>query len=310
MKICMVGLGSIGKRHIKNVSRLLKERKVEYTIDALRSSERKLPEEINELLNQEYFSYDGLPEDYDVIFITNPTSEHYTAIEKLSKKARAMFIEKPLFSQSGIKIPELPPTGIYYVACPLRHQAVIQYVKEELDKGEAVFAARAISSSYLPEWRKGVDYRTTYSANRKLGGGVTLDLIHEWDYLTYLFGMPKKLMHLEGHYSDLEMDCEDASLYMADYGNVTIEVHLDYYGRFTERRLELYCKEYRMDVDLIQNTVAYKSMDPDKNRLITFPQEDIHLNEINYFLDLLEGKKENMNTVAHAKDVLDLVLQK
>ncbi|MCM1326533.1 MAG: Gfo/Idh/MocA family oxidoreductase [Bacteroidales bacterium] len=307
MKICMIGLGSIGQRHIKNIGRVLTERKAAYTIDAMRSSRRKLPKEIEKLLDKQYFSYEELPADYDVVFITNPTSEHYTAMTRVSAKTKAMFIEKPVFSETEMNAPKLQPEGVYYVACPIRHKAVIQYVKDELGKGEEVFAVRAISSSYLPEWRKGVDYRTTYSANRALGGGVTLDLIHEWDYLTYLFGMPQKLMHLEGHYSPLEIDCEDASLYMADYGNLTIEVHLDYYGRFPERRLELYCRDYRMDVDLIKNIITYKSTEPDKNKEIVFPEEDFYLNEMNYFFDLLEGRKENINTVSNARKVLALL---
>ena len=318
MKICMIGLGSIGQRHMFNISRILEKRKISYTIDAMRSSMRELPNKVEEVLNNQYFSYEELPSDYDVVFITNPTSEHYSAITQVVHKTKAMFIEKPLFSANmcSKSIEDvtaelgLAHEGTYYVACPLRHKSVIKYVKSELEKGEEVIAARAISSSYLPEWRKGIDYRTTYSANRAMGGGVTLDLIHEWDYLTYLFGMPKKLFHLEGHYSDLEIDCEDNSLYMADYGDKTIEVHLDYYGRFPERRLELYCLDYRIDVDLIKNTVEYKSTIRDKNKIVTFPEEDLYINEMEYFLDLLEGKEKNINTVRNAKQVMDLVLQK
>ena len=317
MKICMIGLGSIGRRHIKNISRLLKERKIPFTIDALRHSRSSLPADIDAMLANRYFSYEELPDDYDVIFITNPTSEHFTAIKQTVGKTKAMFIEKPVFSEGltetkAEKLVEelgLNPKGIYYVACPIRYKAALQYVKQQIDRGEKVYGARAISTSYLPEWRKGTDYRTTYSADRSLGGGVTLDLIHEWDYLTFLFGMPQKVWHLEGKYSELEINCEDVSLYMADYGDKTIEVHLDYYGRFAERRLELYCRDYRMDVDLLHNVVEYKSGQPEKNRKLVFPEEDFYVNEMNCFLDLLEGKQENGNTIFHAFKVLGLIVQ-
>ena len=66
----------------------------------------------------------------------------------------------------------------YYVACPLRYNAVIQYIKDNIDLQD-VISVRSISSSYLPDWRPGVDYRKTYSAKKELGGGVSIDLIHE-----------------------------------------------------------------------------------------------------------------------------------
>ena len=54
----------------------------------------------------------------------------------------------------------------------------------------------------------GVDYRTVYSAHKAMGGGVTIDLIHEWDYLVELFGVPDKLYNFKGTYSDLEIDSD------------------------------------------------------------------------------------------------------
>ena len=61
-----------------------------------------------------------------------------------------------------------------------------------------VYSARVLCSSYLPGWRPGVDYRTVYSAHKDMGGGVTIDLIHEWDYLVELFGKPEKMYNFKG----------------------------------------------------------------------------------------------------------------
>ena len=93
------------------------------------------------------------------------------------------------------------------------------------------YCARVICSSYLPDWRPGVDYRTVYSAHKALGGGVTIDLIHEWDYLVDLFGVPQQLYNFKGTYSDLEIDSDDLSVYIAKYPTLLAEVHLDYFGR-------------------------------------------------------------------------------
>ena len=92
MKICMIGLGSIGQRHMVNIRQILEKRRIPFTIDAMRSSRHELPEKIEEVLDNRYFSYEELPSDYDVIFITNPTSEHYHTIRQVSNKTKAMFI--------------------------------------------------------------------------------------------------------------------------------------------------------------------------------------------------------------------------
>lgn len=308
MKICMIGLGSIGKRHLKNIVKVLNEKKEIFEIDALRNGNNKLPSEIAEMIHQEYYSYNDLPDDYDVVFITNPTVFHFDTLLKIVKKTKHIFMEKPIFNHTDYKIDdiELRPAGVYYVACPLRHKEIIKYIKKQISAGEHIISARAISSSYLPNWRKGVDYRNVYSARKELGGGVAIDLIHEWDYLTYLFGMPETIYQISGKYSDLEINSEDIAVYIAKYADKVMEIHLDYIGQKLERRLELLTNDTRYDVDLTQNKIEiYHNYE--KKEEISFPEEDFYMNEMKYFFECIDGKKKNINTFANAIEVMKLV---
>lgn len=304
MKICMIGMGSIGSRHVRNLGEELNKRGYSYVIDAVRSRNKPLEPLMRGLISTEYESIDQLEEDYDIIFITNPTSLHFSTIKKAVEKTRNMFIEKPVFDHCNYKLHEIPwkKGGIYYVACPLRYSPVISYLKEALN-GERVYSLRAISSSYLPDWRPGTDYRTVYSAKKELGGGVSLDLIHEWDYITYLFGFPNQVFHIAGKYSDLEINSDDLSVYIGRYPDKLAEVHLDYLGRETRRTLELYCRDYVITGDFIGLTIAYKGS---VEKTIRLEKEDIYKKEMAYFLDIMEKKVKNHNPVEHARNVLEL----
>ncbi len=308
MKICFIGLGSIGTRHITNLIMILQERKISYQIDAYRSSKCTLKEELRSIINQEYYSFEELPGDYDIIFITNPTFLHYDAIQKVIHKTTHLFIEKPLFESASYDINKLTGKGqnIYYVACPLRYTPVVQYLKKVLP-GERIYSIRAICSSYLPEWRIGVDYKEVYSAKKEHGGGVSLDLIHEWDYITYLFGIPQTVYQINGKYSELEITSDDISIYIAAYKNMLAELHLDYFGRKNTREIELYCKDYVIKADLRNNTLCYNGVE---EKIITLPIEDMYKNEMNYFLDMVLEGEFNHNDINHAFEVLKLATGK
>lgn len=305
----MIGLGSIGKRHLCNLTKALEKRNIVYHIDALRSNHRELEEKWNNVICQQYYRVDDMPEDYDITFITNPTSLHYDTIKKVMHKTKHMFIEKPIFETDSYDVDSLcwKPDCIYYVACPLRHKSIMRYIKEHIVIQEKIISIRVISSSYLPAWRENIDYRNVYSAKKSLGGGVTKDLIHEWDYIIDLFGIPDKVLHMSDHISDLEIDSDDISLYIARYPSMFLEIHLDYIGHKTERMLQLFTVNKRIDVDLIKNIVyMYKN-----NILIDkyeFPQEDFYMNEMEYFLNCVEGKTANINTVENAYQVLKIAV--
>lgn len=305
MKVCFVGLGSIGKKHLKNLYIIANEYKLPLEVHAYRKTKNPLEKEIENLLDRQIYDEIDLDGDYDIVFVTNPTFLHYETIKLFSQKSRNMFIEKPLFEDIDYDINNLKlrKDGIYYVAAPLRYTEVIGYLKE-LIKKEKVYSIRAICSSYLPDWRPGTDYRTVYSAKRNEGGGVSLDLIHEWDYITYLFGFPKKVFNLQGKFSHLEIDSEDLSVYIAEYEDKLLELHLDYFGRNPKRQIELYAKSGTIIGDFIANKVEFSSTE--KKLQFNSGRNDMYLKEIRYFLDCILNGKKNENTIEHAYKVLKL----
>ncbi len=309
MKTCIIGLGSIGKRHTKNLVTVLEKRGYAFEIDALRSSRAALPDEIDKIVQNEYYCADEMPDDYDVIFVTNPTNCHYDTMKRVLTKTRHMFIEKPVFDSLAYDLGSLTlrSDSVYYVACPLRHKSVMRYVKEEILSEEKMISARILSTSYLPAWRTGVDYRSGYSAHEDMGGGATRDLIHEWDYALDLFGNPIKVYHIKKHISNLDIDSDDISVYIAEYPDMILEMHLDYIGRKTERVLQLFTDRKRIDIDLIGNMIVEYAGD----KLISeksFPKEDCYINEMEYFIDCVERKKSNINTVENAYHTLKIAL--
>jgi len=305
-RIAFAGLGSIAKRHLKNVTDCLTTRGDMFEIDLYRSSVSKdLPDDIKPLVSNQYLFAEGAQKNYDVIFVTNPTSMHYETLKKFKAHTKSFFIEKPIFDSTEIDVSIFKELReiVCYVACPLRYNSVLRYVKENipLDK---VISAKAMSSSYLPDWRPGQDYRQCYSAKRSLGGGVGIDLIHEWDYLTHFFGIPELCYSIQDKISDLEIDSDDIAVYIAKMKSTVIELHLDYFGRKPMRTLDLFMPEDTVHCDILEGTVTYLK----ENRTFTFDSErnSYQVREIEHFVDIINGVSSNDSTAEHAYEVLRL----
>ncbi len=301
MKVCFVGFGSIAARHIRNLKELYEKNII---IDLLRISKKtNLDYNFVNLINRVYYSYDELPSEYDVIFITNPTGLHYETLKRCQSKGNHFFIEKPVFETGEECIENLgcKKGSVYYVACPLRHTKVIQYLKNNIDFSK-VYSIRCISSSYLPDWRPGTDYKTTYSAKKSLGGGVSIDLIHEWDYLYYLIGRPQKILSLFAKMSNLEIDTEDIAVYLAEYKDKLVEVHLDYFGRVPTRKIELYTKSDVIEADLIEQSIIYKKRKMKIELLES--RDEFQKRELEHFMNILVGNVINDNNIEEACQTL------
>ena len=306
LKVCFIGIGSIAKRHIKNLIKISESSNINIIIDAVCRSGKKKRESVFENIRKVSNNIYGLKEIYDVIFITNPTEYHMDTLREVTPYGKNFFIEKPIVSLREIdKVKEYieKKDSTYYVACPLRYNAVIQYIKKNIDIRD-IISVRSISSSYLPEWRKGVDYRNTYSAHKEMGGGVSIDLIHEWDYLTYLFGMPLKINSMIGKKSDLEINSDDYAIYIAEYSDKIVELHLDYFGRKTIREIVMITKNDTIIGDIANNRISFLK----SGEVIEFNEErdDFQIRELNNFFKIVYKGEQNYSTIQHAVNILKL----
>ena len=190
MRIAFIGLGSIAQKHITAIKKI----ELKTSFYAVRHQDNAIP--IEGIENTKLYSLARL--NLDAIILSNPSVYHSKFIEELAPLGIPLMVEKPICishkqwkALSCLDSKKLP---IIYTACNLRFHPLIQFLKNYLEeKKENIYEVNAYCGSYLPNWRPKVDYRNSYSAIAKMGGGVHLDLIHEIDYLSYIFGNPLEI---------------------------------------------------------------------------------------------------------------------
>jgi len=300
MIILIVGLGSIAQKHIDALRKITSD----LLIYALRSNAHadKLPGIIN------IFDLSVIETiQIDFAIISNPTAYHKQTIKQLIKLHIPLFIEKPIFDtlEIGDLLSEIKTHNITtYVACNLRFLGAIKFVKEFIvDK--RVNEVNCYCGSYLPDWRPGKNFRTIYSANKEMGGGVHIDLIHEIDYLYWLFGAPKYVSAKRTNNSSLAITAIDYANYLLGYEFFSVNVILNYYRRDAKRILEIVTEEGTIEVNLLTNKVHYNGLvvfETDKTILSTY--ED----QLRFFINDVVEKKIEFNTADEAFEILKLCL--
>lgn len=244
MKIVIFGLGSIGLRHAK----LLKEYG-QHEVVAFRTKGSQ-----NSLNLKEIFSWNELDQfKPELAVICNPTSLHIVTAIECAKRGIALFLEKPIGS-SGEGLSELVELVqanklTTYVAYVLRFHPAIVELKEKIRK-EKLLHCRMVCSSFLPDWRKESDYKKSYSASKKEGGGVLLDLSHELDMADYLFNGVKTIQGKLGRASSLTIDSEDYADLILSTSACPVSIHLNYFSRQTKRTISIDTESNSFEVDL------------------------------------------------------------
>jgi len=299
MKIVVVGSGSIGKRHIRNLKKIFEKRgdgseviAFDVNAEALKLIEEEYKVRITTNIDEAFVEADG-------VFICTPNYLHASLALKAVQNNCHVLIEKPMAHDLD-NVEELLNIAkeknlTVTVGYMLRYYEPLKKVKELLgqEKIGKIYGAIVECGSYLPGWRPTQDYRRNYGAMKSQGGGVILDSIHEINYIKYLLGEVESVFALTDKRSDLEIDTEDyASISLKFKSGVIANVHLDYLQRSYSRRCKIIGEKGTIEWDFVGHKV--RIFDANKNEWSETSLENLDFNktylaEEKHFVDCISG---------------------
>ena len=258
--IAVVSLGSIGRRHL----RLLRKLRPDIEITAIRYGESyNFPEEM--LVDRTVYSIqEALKLNIQAAIVSSPATNHLNQGQELAAAGIHLLMEKPLSStldgvsefQKVIKKSEI----VCLMGYVMRYDPVAISFFELLQKKHVgdILHARVECGSYLPFWRPGVDYLETVSAKRDLGGGVLLELSHEFDYIRWFFNSIDTVVAEIHNSGTLNVDVEEcADIIFKTIQGFPISLHLDFNRQHPCR----FCS--------VQGTAGELTWDATKKKLIS-----------------------------------------
>lgn len=313
--ILVVGLGSIGKRHLANLMTLYPD--AQFVV--LRHS--RLPQNEAQPVGNINTVYDinlALAYRPDIAVICSPASEHVAIATILAQHGVHLFIEKPISNHlTGVdELIQLCEQNklVLMIGYTLRFLPSLQQFVAALKEGcvGKVYYAHAMVGQYLPDWRPNADYRQSVSAQQVLGGGVLLELSHEIDYLTWLFGVVCSVQGYAQRLSTLEIDVEDsADAILCFASGVVAHVHMDMFQRHTVRHCRVVGSDGTLIWDGMKHSVMLHKSDIDTIVLFEPPlphqRNDIYMAHIQHFVACVLGQAQPFTSASEARHTLEIV---
>jgi hypothetical protein len=269
-RILCISLGSIGRRHLRNVRALIPEARIAVWRQHTRGSDA-LPEGADALLPglEEALAFEP-----EAVIVSSPASEHLRNAEPFVGRRVPLFIEKPLAARSEgadrFALQCRGAGGFVMVGYVLRFLPTLHSIRARIADGTLgePYTARVQVGQYLPDWRPSTDYRTGVSAQSRLGGGALLELSHEIDYATWLFGWPRTLQCSAAKLSALEIDVEDSVHLLLEYPGRRVLVQLDFLQRVAHMAVEIVGAAATLRADLVREELRlFEPGNPEGRRL-------------------------------------------
>jgi predicted dehydrogenase len=327
MKILIAGLGSIGRRHFRNLVALGQQDLVLY-----RSNKATLPDD--ELA--------GYPVETDLaqalkkhhpaaVIISNPTALHIQVAIPCAEAGCAILLEKPI-AENLARVEELRQAAQrsgskILVGFQFRYHPTLNKARELIAAGAIgkVLTAHAHWGEYLPNWHPWEDYRQSYAARADLGGGVILTLTHPLDYFRYLLGEVEALWSFNGSISPLQLTgVEDVAEIGLKFASGAIGgVHVNYFQRPAVHRLEIAGTGGTLRWDNADGVLHHTRM-PDEFGIINaqpsppqvtqyalpegFDRNHLFVAQTRHFLEVAAGQAEPICTLDDGIRALEMAL--
>ena len=321
MNILIIGLGSIGQRHLRNIkiiqpnSQIYALRK-KYITPLLNNKNQVIKGDIQEKYSLKYLkNLDEINKkkiEIDCAFVCSPSSKHVSQLIWLLKNNINCFIEKPLGSSlKGIANLELllkkKKKIITMMGFQLRFNPIIQYLENIIKRSSPIgriYSAHVHHGEHIADFHPYEDYKTSYAAKKILGGGVILTQIHEIDYLLHLFSDYEiiKMNSISSKLSDLKINVEDVFssnfLLKNNKKMILCTLNLNFFERPKKRRIFLIGKYGSIEVCLNTQKIIILKNKKKIEKKFNFVKNDIFIKELKFFLSKVKTNQKiskNMN---------------
>jgi predicted dehydrogenase len=311
MKYLIAGLGSIGRRHMRNLIAL-----GEKDIILLRTRKTTLPEDELAPFPQETDLQEALANHKpDAVIVANPTSLHLDVAIPAAEAGCTILLEKPIAnSMTGVDKLQaaVQKSGAkVLVAFQFRYHPGLARAKKLITDGEIgrVVSAHVHFGEYLPAWHPWEDYRQGYAARADLGGGVVLTQCHSLDYLPWLVGKNvEAAWGFTGKVSDLEVDVEDTAKIGLRFEDGALgSLHLDYNRQPPVHTFDIVGTNGSIKWDLVDGvTHIYRALPPSpsgrgaggEGKWETYPMPEdwernvMFMEQMKHFVSVVRGEVE------------------
>ncbi len=309
----VVGCGSIGRRHARNLASLGVQHLAFCDTDpgALQQCQQEVKGEVFSVYSEALSAFKP-----DLVLVCTPPSCHVEeALLALQAQAH-VFIEKPLSHESGgieVLIAEARRRDRnVQIGYNLRFHPGLQILKRLIDSEKIgrVLWLSAEAGQYLPDWRPWQNYRESYSARNELGGGILLDGSHEIDYICWLLGRPTEVSCHAEHISALEVDVEDSAwIYLTFPERRRAELHLDFVQRTYTRTCKVVGETGTALWDFTSQEVRWFSAEEPRWHSLpyVFEANDMYVAEMRHFLESLGRGTGPLIDLEQGRDVIRVV---
>lgn len=312
--VAVIGLGSIAKRHRKNLKLRFPGVKI-LVMSASGRTPNESVENADEIVAEIELLINAKPE---FVIVASPATSHVNHALALMKNGIPVLIEKPVAATSIDAVRLIEASKSYKtpasVAYCLRYLSSSLEMKRLLKQGRigTVYNAFINVGQYLPDWRKEKNYRDSVSAKASLGGGVLLELSHELDYMQWLLGdMTCQYAQLRTS-SELGLEVEEiADIMLASASGVVCNLHLDFLQKQAHRKCMLIGSDGRLEWDLIENSIKLFTASGNST-LFSEPGWDknkMYLAMLDDFVSLKDKQDNSCIDLPQAEKIIGLIEQ-
>src|SRR3989344_4668323 len=271
LRFLIVGLGSMGKRRIRNL--LANGEKDIVGFDA-RPDRNKEAEERYGIRTVRRFP-NVSPTDFDALIISTSPNTHGEYIRYALANKKHFFVEHPTSDDGYKEIFANKDATVKAPSCTFLFNPAIKSMKKILNEGKIgkILAFQYHMGQYLPDWHPWEDYRTVYFSKKETSACREM-FCFELIWLNYLIGSEvRELFGSIVKLSELDMDADDTVTAAVTYkNNVRGTVLIDVISRKPFRTLRILGSEGVLEWERFENAIKVFTVATKRTKVTCVPK--------------------------------------